>query len=99
MAETAKKTTVKAKPKASRTHIEINTFDIIDKPMPLNLGKGTKYAFLTTMHVGDCVCLPTGSFTAPEDVLKRAIMGAAKRNKVKVVCAMQPEGFCIWRKE
>jgi len=49
--------------------------------------------------VGDCICLPTGSVNVSNDILSRALQGAARRYKVKIVTAVDSEGMNIWRKE
>lgn len=100
MAEVAK-TTKKAsgKPKSPKSNIQIGEMIKISKEMPTNIGKGAKYSFLGSMRVGECVCLPPGSFNVSPDILKRAIQGASRRFNVKVICSTEPEGFCIWRKE
>jgi len=90
--------TTKAKARATKTNIVIGEFKMIDKEMPKHSGKGGKYNFLEMMNVGDCICLPTGSSNVPVHILKRAISGAAKRRGFKVICAVEAEGFLVWRK-
>ena len=86
------------KPKAPKSNVIITDMEKVEIPMPENLGKGAKYAFLSGMNVGDCICIPPGSVNVPHDILKRSLQGAARRFGIKIVCATRPEGFCIWRK-
>ena len=88
-----------ANPNAPKSNIVIGEFRKVDKEMPKYTGKGAKYAFLEGMAIGECICFPLESFNVPEDVLKRALQGAARRIKMKIICSREPEGFCVWRKE
>lgn len=95
---TSAKTTRKA-PTGPKTNIKIGEMVKVSKEMPTNLGKGNKYNFLATMQVGECICLPVGSVNVSNDILARALQGAARRYKVKIVTAVDAEGMNIWRKE
>ena len=93
-----KKSAPKA-PKVKKSVITINEMQKVTKEMPTNIGKGNKYNFLSTMAVGECICLPVGSVNVSNDILMRALQGAARRYKVKIVTAVDSEGMNIWRKE
>ena len=86
-------------PKKTKANIVIGNIEKVDKEMPKYTGKGAKYSFLEQMNIGDCMCFPDGSVNVSDEILKRAIQGAARRIERKVVCAREPEGFCVWRKE
>ena len=84
------------KPRVPKSNVIISGLQKLDVPMPENLGKGAKYAFLAGMEIGECACIQSN---VPDDILKRSLQGAARRFKVKIVCTTRPEGFCVWRKE
>lgn len=96
-----KKSTAKKNdtPKVAKSNIKIGEMLKVNKEMPTNLGKGNKYNFLATMTVGECICLPKGTVNVADDILMRALQGAARRYKVKIVTAVDAEGMNIWRKE
>jgi len=91
--KTAKKSTT------PKSNVKIHTMNKMEKAMPENLGKGAKYAFLSSMAIGECVCIPPGEVNVDHEILKRAILGAARRFNVKVVTAVDADGFNVWRKE
>jgi len=90
--------TPKKKATGPKQIVKIDTLTSVDKPIPAE-GSDSKYGFLATMAIGDCLCIPPGATNVNHDTLRAAIMGAAKRRDVKVVCKVEEEGFCIWRKE
>jgi len=98
MEDSAKKKAV-AKKRVIKSDIKLGEFKLIDKPIPQFTGRGSKYALIESLNVGQCIVFSPGSTNVKFDILKRAIVGAAKRRGIKVVCAVEPEGFCFWRKE
>lgn len=94
----------KAPPKAQvakkalpKLNIHIKEMSKITKPIPVNVS-GSKYGWLADLRDGECMCIPMNATNATEAKLKTAITGAARRMKIKVVCSLEKEGFCVWRK-
>ena len=87
------------KPVVVKSNVKIGELRKVVKEMPTNVGKGNKYNFLSTMAVGECICFPKGSVNVSDDVLMRALQGAARRYKVKIVTLVDADGVNVWRKE
>lgn len=93
-----KKKTTATTDKTPKSNVKIGTLTKVTKEMPTNIGKGAKYAFLQNMAIGECVCIPPGEVNVNHEILKRALQGAARRFNVSIVCAVDADGFNVWRK-